>query len=98
MEAQTQKPEPSRRLDLLLDVPLEVGVELGRTRIPFSRLLDLSPGDVLLLDSDEGKPVPVVVQGREKLRGTPSVSGGSLALVLDQPLRAPAQTPPALVP
>ncbi len=66
MEAQTQKPEPSRRLDLLLD-------------------------------TDEGRPLPVVVQGREKLRGTPSVSGGSLALVLDQPLKAPSHTPPYLL-
>jgi flagellar motor switch protein FliM len=79
----------------------QVSVELralyGRARIPFAKLLELSEGDVLLLDSDEGKPLPVIVQGREKLRGTPSVSGGSLAVVVDQPLRPPAQTPPLLL-
>jgi flagellar motor switch protein FliM len=84
----------SRELE---QVSVELRALYGRTRIPFSRLLDLSPGDVLLLDSDEGKPVPVMVQGREKLRGSPSISGGSLALVLDQPLRPPAQTPPFLL-
>jgi flagellar motor switch protein FliM len=78
-------------------VAVEIRGLYGRTRIPLARLLDLAAGDVLLLDTDEGKPVPVIVQGREKLRGTPSVSGGSLALVVDQPLRGPAQTPAVLV-
>ncbi len=78
-------------------VPVELRGIYGRTKIPFAKLLELQAGDVLLLDTDEGKPVPLVVQGREKLRGTPSVSGGSLALVVDQSLRAPAQTPPSLV-
>jgi flagellar motor switch protein FliM len=62
----------------------------GKTEISFSRLLDLNPGDVLLLDTDEGRPVPVLVEGRPKLWGTPSVSGGSLALVIDRPLAPPA--------
>jgi flagellar motor switch protein FliM len=78
-------------------VAVEIRGIYGRTKIPFAKLLDLQQGDVLLLDSDEGKPIPVIVQGREKLRGSPTVSGGSLALVLDQPLLAPAQTPPTLV-
>jgi flagellar motor switch protein FliM len=78
-------------------VLVEVCGIFGRARIPFSRLLDLQAGDVLLLDSDEGKSVPMVVQGREKLRGTPSISGGSLAMVVDQPLQPPSRTPPTLV-
>ncbi|HTN53885.1 MAG TPA: FliM/FliN family flagellar motor switch protein [Anaeromyxobacter sp.] len=78
-------------------VMVEIRGIYGRTRIPFAKLLDLAAGDVLLLDTDEGRPVPVVIQGREKLRGTPTVSGGSLALVVDQPIRPPAQTPAALV-
>jgi len=77
----------------LEQVPVEVQGIYGRTRIPVSRLLDLAPGDVLLLDTDEAKPVPINIQGREKLRGTPTVSGGSLALIVDQPLRSPSQTP-----
>ncbi len=78
-------------------VPVELRGIYGRTRIPFARLLDLKEGDVLLLDTDEGRPLPVIVQGREKLRGTPTVSGGSLAMLVEQPLRAPAQTPAHLV-
>jgi flagellar motor switch protein FliM len=75
----------------------QVGVDLrgiyGRTRMSLQRLLDLAVGDIVMLDTDEGKPIPVLVQGREKLSGAPTVSGGSLALVVDQPLRAPARTP-----
>jgi flagellar motor switch protein FliM len=78
-------------------VAVEVRGIYGRTRIPFARMLELNVGDVLLLDTDEGKPVPVVVQGREKLRATPTISGGSLAMIVDQPIRSPAQTPSNLV-
>jgi flagellar motor switch protein FliM len=74
-------------------VTVEVRGIYGRARIPFAKLLDLAKGDVLLLDTDEGKPVPVVVQGREKMLGTPTISGGSLAVVIEQTIRAPAHTP-----
>jgi flagellar motor switch protein FliM len=78
-------------------VAVEVRGLFGSTRIPFARMLDLQIGDVVLLDTDEGRPVPVIVQGREKLRATPTISGGSIAMIVDQPLRAPAQTPSTLM-
>lgn len=78
-------------------VEVEIRGIFGSTRIPFSRMLELKAGDVMLLDTDEGRPIPVIVQGREKLRATPTVSGGSLAMIVDQPLRTPAQTPGTLV-
>jgi flagellar motor switch protein FliM len=61
-------------------VKVDVRGVLGRTRITLSRLLDLEPGEILMLDRDEASPLPVSVQGREKLLGDPSVSGGALAL------------------
>jgi len=67
-------------------VAVEIQGVFGRTHLPFSRFLDLKVGDVLILDSNETGTLPVMVQGREKLRGTPSVSGGSLALVIDHAL------------
>jgi flagellar motor switch protein FliM len=67
----------------LEQVRVEVRGLLGRAVIPFSRLLSLEPGETLLLDSDENRPLPVLVQGREKLRARPSVSGGAMALVVD---------------
>ncbi len=70
MEAQTQKPEtPSRRLDLLLDVPLEVGVELGRTRMTIHDLLALAPGSTVELDKVAGEPLDILINDRLVARG-----------------------------
>jgi flagellar motor switch protein FliM len=79
---------PSAIARELEQVEVEIRGLLGRTRISFSRLLELAEGDVLLLDHDESKPVPVLVEGREKLRAAPSVSGGAMALVIEQPVSA----------
>jgi flagellar motor switch protein FliM len=59
---------------------------LGRTRITLAKLLELEPGEVLLLDHDEASPLPLLVQGREKMVGFPSVSGGALALKIERGL------------
>jgi flagellar motor switch protein FliN/FliY len=71
MEAQTpQKPEgSSRRLDMLLDVPLEVNVELGRTRMTIQDLLQLGPGSVIELDKVAGEALDILVNGRLVARG-----------------------------
>jgi flagellar motor switch protein FliN/FliY len=63
-------PEVStRRLDLLLDVPLDVTVELGRNRMTIQDLLALSPGAVLELDKVAGEPLDIVVNDRLIARG-----------------------------
>jgi flagellar motor switch protein FliN len=70
MDAQTQKSESSpRRLDMLLDVPLEVGVELGRTRMTIQDLLQLGPGSVIELDKVAGEALDILVNGRLVARG-----------------------------
>jgi flagellar motor switch protein FliN len=71
MEAQTpQKSEgSSRRLDMLLDVPLEVNVELGRTRMTIHDLLQLGPGSVIELDKVAGEALDILVNGRLVARG-----------------------------
>jgi flagellar motor switch protein FliM len=61
---------------------------LGTTRITLSRLLELTPGEVLLLDRDESAPLPVPVQGRQQLLGSPSVSGGAMAMKVERALAA----------
>jgi len=70
-------------------VRVDVRGVLGHTRITLSRLLELQPGEVLLLDRDEDSPLPVVVQGREKFLGTPSVAGGAMAVRVDHILPPP---------
>lgn len=70
MEAKTQQAgESSRRLDMLLDVPLEVNVELGRTRMTIQDLLQLGPGSVIELDKVAGEALDILVNGRLVARG-----------------------------
>ena len=70
METQTSEtPENGRKLDLLLDVPLEVSVELGRTRLSIQNLLALGPGSVVELDKLAGDPLDILVNGRLVARG-----------------------------
>jgi len=58
-----------RRLDLLLDVPLDVTVELGRSRMSIQELLGLSPGSVIELDKVAGEPLDIMVNNRLIARG-----------------------------
>lgn len=60
---------PTRRFDLLLDVPLEVTVQLGRTRMTIQDLLALAPGSVMELDKIAGEPLDIVVNDRLIARG-----------------------------
>ncbi len=70
MEAKTPQAEsPQRRLDMLLDVPLEVSVELGRTRMTVQDLLQLAPGSVVELDKVAGEALDILVNGRLVARG-----------------------------
>jgi flagellar motor switch protein FliN len=48
-------------LDLLLDIPLEIKVELGRARIQIQELLNLAPGSAVKLVRLEGEPVDILV-------------------------------------
>ena len=59
----------TRRLDLLLDVPLEVSVELGRRRMSIQELLALGPGSVIELDKLAGEPLDILVNDRLVARG-----------------------------
>lgn len=56
-------------LDLILDVPLRVTVELGRTRMPIRDVLDLGKGSVVELDKLAGEPVDMLVNGKLIARG-----------------------------
>jgi flagellar motor switch protein FliN/FliY len=71
MDPKTEKSggESSRRLDMLLDVPLEVNVELGRTRMTIQDLLTLGPGSVIELDKVAGEALDILVNGRLVARG-----------------------------
>ena len=57
------------RLELLLDVPLEITVELGRTRMTIQELLSLGPGSVVELGKVAGEPLDILVNDRLIARG-----------------------------
>jgi flagellar motor switch protein FliM len=71
----------------LRNVKVDVRVEMGRAKMSFSKLLELKAGDLLMLDGSESAPLPIYVQGRRKMTGAPRVVGGSMAVVIEQPLR-----------
>lgn len=58
-----------RNLQLILDIPLKVTVELGRTKMPVSELLNLTQGSVIELNKLAGEPMEVLVNDKLIARG-----------------------------
>jgi flagellar motor switch protein FliN/FliY len=55
---------PGRQdIDMILDIPVQLTVELGRTRIPIKHILQLAQGSVIELDALAGEPMDVLVNG-----------------------------------
>jgi flagellar motor switch protein FliN len=50
-------------IDLILDIPVQLTVELGRTRIPLRNILQLAQGSVIELEGLAGEPMDVLVNG-----------------------------------
>ena len=50
-------------LDMILDIPVQISVELGRTKITIKNLLQLAHGSVVELDAMAGEPLNVFVNG-----------------------------------
>ena len=50
-------------IDMILDIPVTLMVELGRTRIPIKTILSLAQGSVIELDTLAGEPMDVLVNG-----------------------------------
>ena len=55
--------EANNDIDLILDIPVQLTVELGRTRIPIKHILQLAQGSVIELDALAGEPMDVLVNG-----------------------------------
>lgn len=58
-----------KNLDLILDIPLRVTVELGRTKMPVNELLNLTQGSVIELSKLAGEPMEVLVNDKLIARG-----------------------------
>ncbi len=66
---QKSTPEGLGNLAAMLDVPLNITVELGRTRLPLGEVLALEPGAVVELDRFPGEPLDLYANGRLIARG-----------------------------
>ncbi|MCO4792730.1 MAG: flagellar motor switch protein FliN [Bacteriovoracaceae bacterium] len=58
-----------QNLDFILDIPLKVTVELGRTTVIIKDLLQLGQGSVLELDKLAGEPLEILVNGKLVAKG-----------------------------
>lgn len=56
-------------IDLIMDVPLEVTVELGRTSKSIKEILDFTPGTIIELNRIAGEPIDVLVNGKFVAKG-----------------------------
>jgi flagellar motor switch protein FliN/FliY len=59
----------AKNLGMLLDIPLQVTVELGRTKRLIKDILELSPGSILELDKLAGEPVDILVNNKLVAKG-----------------------------
>lgn len=65
LAAVTQK----ENINLIMDVPLEVTVELGRTTKSIKEILEFAPGTIIELDKIAGEPIDVLVNGKYVAKG-----------------------------
>lgn len=82
-QADTQEPEPTalensaelrgakagQNLDMVMDIPINLSLELGHTRMSIRELLRLTQGSVVKLDRPGGDPLDILVNGCLVARG-----------------------------
>ncbi|MBI0104318.1 flagellar motor switch protein FliN [Gilliamella sp. W8145] len=64
---ETLSPQPSnvkeQDINLILDIPVNLSVELGRTKMAIKDLLNLTQGSVIALDGLAGEPLDILING-----------------------------------
>lgn len=63
-DSPTRTQEVNQNLNMLLDIPLQVTVELGRTKRSVEEILEMTPGSIIELDKLAGEPVDILVNNR----------------------------------
>jgi flagellar motor switch protein FliN/FliY len=63
LQAESDPTATDLNLDVILDVPVTLSLEVGRSRIPIRNLLQLNQGSVVELDRGAGEPLDVYVNG-----------------------------------
>lgn len=60
---------PNQNIDLLMDIPLQVTVELGQTRKTIKEVLEMTPGSIIELDKLAGEPVDILINQKRIAKG-----------------------------
>jgi len=81
--------EQSQNLDLIMGVPLEIAVEIGRTRKKVQEILSLSKGSLVVLDKLAGDQVDVYVNGKCIARGDVVVIDDNFGIRVNEIIRKP---------
>ena len=68
-EAKKASGAPVQSLDFILDIPLKVSVELGRTKMSIREILELGQGSVIELSKLAGEPLEILVNEKLVARG-----------------------------
>ena len=70
----------NENISLIMDVPLEVTVELGKTSKSIKEILDFAPGTVVELNRLAGEPIDVLVNGKYVAKGEVVVMGEAFGI------------------
>ncbi len=76
--------EENGHLDFLMDVPLEVTIELGRTRMLVKQLLNLKRNSVVELDREANEPVDILINNKRFAKGEVVIEGERIAIVITE--------------
>src|SRR3954471_24421790 len=87
--------EPAQ-LERLRDVPVELAVEIGRTKMTIGETLGLGPGSIVTLSRLAGEPVDLLVNGKQIARGEVVVIDEEFGLRITQ-IVSPAQRAAAAI-
>lgn len=78
-------PQWSSRLSSgLMEAPLALSVEMGKTEITLRELLDLSPGDTIMLDKPSSSEVDIYLESVPKYSGIPGIRHGNKAIQISR--------------
>ncbi len=61
--------QQKENIDIIMDVPLEVSVELGRTHKKIKEILEFTPGTIIELDKLAGEPIDILINGKFVAKG-----------------------------
>ena len=85
--------DPPANLDVVLDIPVELSVELGTCHLPMRQVLQLEPGSIVQLDRTADAPVDVYVNHKLVARGEVVVLEDRLGIRVTQIIGAAKKTP-----